>query len=99
MQMAKLGVAITEGRTGAAPAAAHDPDEPMASADEPMANGSAVGAHSAAEGHKQRPEEEGTAVRPAAFKSLVGRGHAEFASNRQQVLLAAAYSSRPSCQS
>ena len=76
--MAKLGVAITEGRTGAAPAAGHD-------ADEPMANGGADGAHAAANGHA-KPNEEGTAVRPAAFKSLVGRGHAEFASNRQQVL-------------
>jgi uncharacterized UBP type Zn finger protein len=28
--------------------------------------------------------EEGSSVKPAAFKALVGRGHAEFQSNRQQ---------------
>ncbi len=28
---------------------------------------------------------EGQSVRPLAFKSLVGRGHSEFSSGRQQV--------------
>ncbi len=60
--MAKVGVALTEGRTGA----------PLAQSMDVEANGDAR-------------KEDGNTVRPAAFKSLVGQGHAEFQSNRQQV--------------
>jgi ubiquitin carboxyl-terminal hydrolase 5/13 len=78
--MAKLGVALTEGRTGSAAAA------PAAElgGDTPMANGSADGEEGGAAASKHSEPKQETAVRPAAFKSLVGRGHAEFASNRQQ---------------
>lgn len=76
-QMAKVGVALTEGRTGA-PAA-----EPM----DMESNGDAKKSAAAS-------KEDSNAVRPAAFKSLVGQGHAEFQSNRQQVSRA---HRRPKC--
>ena len=33
----------------------------------------------------QDKQDEGNSVRPQLFKSLVGKGHSEFSSNRQQV--------------
>ena len=78
VQMAKLGVALTEGCTGAGGSG---------SADVPMANG-CTGSGAGAQEPDQAPVTEAPdacAVRPAAFKALVGRGHSEFQSNRQQV--------------
>lgn len=67
LQMAKVGVALSEGRTGAPVA------EPM----DVVSNGDAKAAASS--------KEDGNSVRPAAFKFIVGQGHTEFQSNRQQV--------------
>ena len=80
--MAKLGVALTEGRTGAGGSSG-------SSADVPMANG-CTGSSAGVREPDQAPAAEALgadacAVRPAAFKALVGRGHSEFQSNRQQV--------------
>ena len=36
---------------------------------------------------KSESKTVGQSVRPLAFKSLVGRGHSEFSSGRQQVVL------------
>lgn len=66
--MAKVGVALTEGRTGVSAAAPMDIES----------NGGAGVAAAV-------PREESNAVRPQAFKTLIGRGNAEFQSNRQQV--------------
>ena len=78
MQMAKVGVALTEGRTGEAPAAEPGADGPA------DAVGAAAGASPAAAADV--PAKLGAlAVKPQAFKTLVGRGHPEFSSNRQQV--------------
>ena len=77
--MAKLGVALTEGRTGACGGSS--------SADVHMANGctGGGGAHEPDQAAAEVADADGCAVRPAAFKALVGRGHSEFQSNRQQV--------------
>lgn len=102
-QMAKVGVALVNGRTGKTPAAAAAATEAEA---EPMdtdqttttaaaaattaaatAVGTAAGASAAAGGGGQSDTaaQEANSVRPAAFKVLVGKGHPEFSSGRQQV--------------
>ncbi|KAK9828649.1 hypothetical protein WJX72_001313 [[Myrmecia] bisecta] len=68
-QMAKLGVALTTGRTGM-------PSEEAAPMDHDAANGAP---HLGGTGN-----DDATSIRPQFFKSLVGRGHPEFASARQQ---------------
>ena len=82
VQMAKLGVALTEGRTGAGGSSG-------GSADVQMANGCTSSGGNALQPDQaaapEAPDAEPCAVRPAAFKALVGRGHSEFQSNRQQV--------------
>ena len=115
-QMAKLGMALVEARTGAPPPL---PPKPAAAAPPPQANGAepmdtdaAVPSHARApaavtdgeaelrvEGEagpggatglgsgapgEGRARSEGDSVRPQAFKALVGRGHPEFSSSRQQ---------------
>ncbi|KAK9828336.1 hypothetical protein WJX74_009732 [Apatococcus lobatus] len=73
-QMSKLGMAMVMGRTGAPP---------------PQALSSAA-ATSHENGHpspmdiQEDPATEENSVRPQRFKSLVGRGHPEFSSARQQ---------------
>ena len=67
--MAKLGLVLSTGRTGEAAGKLQD-DGPMA-----VAPG----------GQQLLPEETKSSVRPQRFKTLVGRGHAEFSSSRQQV--------------
>ncbi|KAK9805947.1 hypothetical protein WJX73_007684 [Symbiochloris irregularis] len=71
-QMAKLGVAMTTARTGQPPEEQGPPSGAVASQ-----NGDA----SASSAPKA---DEGTWVRPQAFKVLVGRNHSEFSSPRQQ---------------
>ncbi|BDA47746.1 Ubiquitin carboxyl-terminal hydrolase 5 [Coccomyxa sp. Obi] len=66
-QMAKVGVALTEGRTGA----------PTASPMDIQSNGNAADAAPA-------PKGDTNSVRPQSFKTLFGKGHSEFQSNRQQ---------------
>ena len=67
LQMAKVGVAICEARTGQSEAGdVVDVDEDNA---EPMVVEEAAATQS---------------VKPAAFKSLIGKGHPEFSSARQQ---------------
>jgi len=122
-QIAKVGVALVQGKTGkpaplpAAPAAADasgpTATTPAASAapgsdPEPMDIGeeaavAAADAAAAAEaagalqdaahaggGQAETAAQEANSVRPAAFKSLVGKGHPEFSSGRQQVSRACA---------
>lgn len=79
--MTKVGLALTTGHTGDAPAGpAVD-----AMADGPTdAAGAAAGAAPAAAAAPGATADS-LAVKPQAFKSLVGKGHPEFSSNRQQV--------------
>lgn len=71
LQMAKVGVALLEAKTGEAP-------PPSEAAMDTGEDGDAA---------KVEVVEEvpGVSVRPQAFKSLVGRGSSEFSSARQQV--------------
>ncbi len=74
MQMSKLGMALDMGRTGA-----------------PAASSSTAGAleengHSSPMDLQEEPSNDDNSVRPQRFKSLVGRGHPEFSSPRQQVM-------------
>jgi hypothetical protein len=62
LQMAKLGRALAEGRTGTAP------DGGVAAVEDCAGDGV-----------------EATSVKPRFFKALMGRGHPEFSSSRQQV--------------
>lgn len=111
-QLAKVGVALVQGKTGKpaplpAAAAAADASGPTASTPaasaapgsgpEPMdiAEEAAVAAADTAGapqdaahaggGQAETAAQEANSVRPAAFKSLVGKGHPEFSSGRQQV--------------
>ena len=61
VQLAKVGRALTLGRTGASPPAQDGASADPATGDEQV---------------------RANAVRPLAFKSLVGKGHPEFASAR-----------------
>jgi ubiquitin carboxyl-terminal hydrolase 5/13 len=76
-QLAKLGLALTAARTGAPP---------------PLAKFGGSGDEKGGPAPMEREDEEDdpqdaqerNSVRPAMFKALVGRGHAEFSSARQQ---------------
>jgi hypothetical protein len=85
-QMAKVGVALVEGRTGDAPAgpAAATTESPAASGPVDPAR-AAAGAAPAAAASPGGSQADILAVKPQAFKYLIGRGHPEFSSNRQQV--------------
>jgi ubiquitin carboxyl-terminal hydrolase 5/13 len=85
--MAKVGVALSKGRTGAPPpstAAPMEEDVPTSAIASKDAAGQVSGA-----GTTVKPsysgEEEHNWVEPQAFKSLVGKGHADFSSGHQQV--------------
>lgn len=88
VQMAKVGVALTKGQTGASPpftAAPMDTDlapEAIASKD---AAGQVSGAGTAVKADASASADNHNWVEPQAFKSLVGRGHADFSSGHQQV--------------
>jgi ubiquitin carboxyl-terminal hydrolase 5/13 len=107
-QMAKVGLALTSGKTGkprpstkppAAAAASRgdaaeavpmetDTADAAAAAAAAAAVGAAGGAQDAAHlggGAAGSEVQEANSVRPAAFKALVGKGHPEFSSGRQQV--------------
>ncbi|KAI7836344.1 hypothetical protein COHA_009767, partial [Chlorella ohadii] len=75
-QFAKVGVALLSGKTGAPPAA--DGAEPMAYEKE------AVTTEGGLEATVEDEAAEANAVAPQMFKSVAGRGHQEFSSNRQQ---------------
>lgn len=87
MQMAKVGVALTNGRTGAPLPSSAAPMEEDA-APSAIASKDTAGQVSGA-GTSVKPsgpgEEEQNWVEPQAFKSLVGKGNAEFSSGHQQV--------------
>lgn len=87
MQMAKVGVALTTGRTGAPPLSTAAPME-EAIAPNAIASKDAAGQVSGA-GTSVKPsgEDQHNWVEPQAFKSLVGKGHADFSSGHQQVSL------------
>ncbi|KAL0051048.1 hypothetical protein WJX82_001112 [Trebouxia sp. C0006] len=85
-QMAKVGVALSKGRTGAPPpstAAPMEEDIPTRAIASKDAAGQVSGA-----GTTVKPsysgEEEHNWVEPQAFRSLVGKGHADFSSGHQQ---------------
>jgi ubiquitin carboxyl-terminal hydrolase 5/13 len=86
-QMAKVGVALVDGRTGDAPAGPAAAATESLVADGPVdPAGAAAGAAPAAAASPGAGQADALAVKPQAFKHLVGRGHPEFSSNRQQVL-------------
>ena len=86
LQMAKVGVALVEGRTGDAPAGpATVTTESPATGGLVDPAGAAAGAAPAAAASPASGQAGTLAVKPQAFKHLVGRGHPEFSSNRQQV--------------
>ena len=85
--MAKVGVALTTGRTGAPPPSTAAPMEEDIAAGGPAsmdAAGLVSGAGTAVKASRGS-EEQHNWVEPQAFKSLVGRGHADFSSGHQQV--------------
>ena len=91
MQMAKVGVALTRGQTGAPSpftAAPMDTNTTSQAVTDKDAAGLVSGAGTAVKGAAAVPEDEHKWVEPQAFKSLVGRGHADFSSGHQQVCLA-----------
>ena len=86
--MAKLGVALTKGQTGAPPpltAAPMDTDVTTEAVAAKDAAGIVSGAGTTVEGAASSSEDEHNWVEPQAFKSLVGRAHADFSSGHQQV--------------
>lgn len=77
VQMSKLGMAMVMGRTGAPPVTAAG-----------LPHGSEAGENGHTTPMDIQEEDTATdenAVKPQRFKSLVGRGHPEFSSARQQV--------------
>ena len=93
MGLRQVGVALVEGRTGTpASVPAPTPMEadgptPAATADASAAAAAAGagGDAAAAGGGGDGGDTKTESVRPLAFKTLVGRGHPEFSSVRQQV--------------
>ena len=88
LQMAKLGRAMTTAQTGQAPepsaaepAGAGEPQDLLM--EEVHENGKLQPA--AAQQADGGAGTQGTWVQPQRFKSLVGRGHSEFSTGRQQV--------------
>ena len=87
--MAKVGVALSKGRTGAPPpstAAPMEEDIPTSAIASKDAAGQVSGAGTTVK-PRDSGEEDHNWVEPQAFKSLVGRGHADFSSGHQQVRL------------
>ena len=87
--MAKVGVALSKGRTGAPPpstAAPMEEDIPTGAIASKDAAGQVSGAGTTVK-PSDSGEEEHNWVEPHAFKSLVGKGHADFSSGHQQVRL------------
>ena len=92
--MAKLGVALTTGRTGQpAGPSSMAVDGPAAAA--AAANGTDAAGLVSGAGTEVQDGDEGTWVQPQRFKSLVGRGHVEFSTNRQQVSVVGTKSASP----
>ena len=92
--MAKLGVALTTGRTGQpAGPSSMAVDGPAAAA--AAANGTDTSGLVSGAGTEVQGGDEGTWVQPQRFKSLVGRGHVEFSTNRQQVSVVGTESASP----
>lgn len=88
VQMAKVGVALTKGLTGAPPpftAAPMDTDLPPEAIASKNAAGQVSGAGTAVKAPASASADDHNWVEPQAFKSLVGRGNADFASGHQQV--------------
>lgn len=97
MQMAKVGVALTSGRTGGPPPSSAIPMEqdlpvnatpPLDAAGQVSGAGTAVGSSSSGTaGDTGGPDVDAQNwVQPQSFKTLVGKGHADFSSGHQQVL-------------
>ncbi len=87
--MAKVGVALSKGRTGAPPpstAAPMEEDVPTSAIASKDAAGQVSGAGTTVK-PSDSGEDEHNWVEPQAFKSLVGKGHADFSSGHQQVRL------------
>jgi ubiquitin carboxyl-terminal hydrolase 5/13 len=84
-----VGVALVDGRTGAPPPAPTPMDAtPTPGSGAPAAAAAAAAAAADAAGAGGGKKAGGAvteSVRPLAFKTLVGRGHPEFSSARQQV--------------
>ena len=96
--MAKVGVALTKGLTGAPPpftAAPMDTDLPPEAIASKDAAGQVSGAGTAVKAPASASTDDHHWVEPHAFKSLVGRGHADFSSGHQQVISAPACTSNP----
>lgn len=86
--MAKVGVALTKGQTGAPlpfTTAAMDTDLPPEVIASKDAAGQVSGAGTSVKAAASASEDDHNWVEPQAFKSLVGRGHADFSSGHQQV--------------
>lgn len=106
-QLAKVGVALVQGKTGnppplpvqhtsadAAAAAPGSGPEPMDVVEEAAGGAAAAAAAGgpqdaahAGGGQAETAAQEANSVRPVAFKALVGKGHPEFSSGRQQVCI------------
>lgn len=86
VQMAKVGVALTTGRTGAAPPSSAVPMEQDLPAPSSDAAGQVSGAGTEVKGSSGDTDVQNW-VQPQSFKSLVGKGHADFSSGHQQVLV------------
>ena len=86
VQMAKVGVALTTGQTGAAPPSSAVPMEQDLPASSTDAAGHVSGAGTEVKGGTADTDAQNW-VQPQSFKSLVGKGHADFSSGHQQVLL------------
>ena len=98
VQMAKVGVALTKGLTGAPPpvtAAPMETDLPPEAIASKHAAGQVSGAGTAVKAPASASADDHNWVEPQAFKSLVGRGHADFSSGHQQVVSALACIGNP----
>lgn len=85
--MAKVGVALTTGQTGGPPPSSAVPmkqDLPGSATPGKDAAGTVSGAGTAVEASSTEAEAQ-TWVQPQSFKTLVGKGHADFSSGHQQV--------------
>lgn len=97
--MAKVGVALTTGRTGAAPASSVVPmeqDLPAGAAPSTDTAGQVSGAGTEVKASTSDTDTQSW-VQPQSFKSLVGKGHADFSSGHQQVLACCCQGSTALC--
>ena len=97
--MAKVGVALTTGRTGAAPASSVVPmeqDLPASAAPSTDTAGQVSGAGTEVKASTSDTDAQSW-VQPQSFKSLVGKGHADFSSGHQQVLACCCLGSTALC--